>query len=458
MTSHSVFEALSLLCILGFSVPSLDAGAPIYPPDQPRYEHSESAWEGSDLPPAGVILPDRDFETSIRRITDPQPGEWVPHHDYAKTQAFNADGTLYRFSSVAVYDARSLERIIDLPNLYRALWSNTDPDVLFGFKQNERQVWRYRLSTGVTEVVIDLSEDPECEYMDLGPGEGNIDAADRYAALVCRSGADLLVLSFDLQTGNELTRRRFPGTWAGGGDMIDLVDWVSVSQDGLSTLVMWDHNRTSPENPYVVDGEDHYGIEVFDTATLSFQRRLWYYGNHGDCCVDTEGNPVFVQFAGPAGSYVNMFRIADGLHTSIINDDQNPDGDILADFYNHGGHISCRNLKRPGWAYLSIDHNNDLPDDFINGGEIMAVKLDGSGVVEHFVHHRSSAEGYRTTPMPAPSPDGSIVVYTTDWEGSADEVPWWEFFVGMELGNLFEDGFEDASTGRWDSVSSGNSP
>ena len=76
----------------------------------------------------------------------------------------------------------------------------------------------------------------------------------------------------------------------------------------------------------------------------------------------------------------------------------------------------------------------------------------------HFNHHRSSAEGYRTTPMPAPSPDGSIVVYTTDWEGSADEVPWWEFFVGMELGNLFEDGFEDASTGRWDSVSNGNSP
>ncbi len=148
-----------LLCILGFSAPSLDAGAPIYPPDQPRYEHSESAWEGSELPPAGIIPPDRDFETSIRRITDPQPGEWVPHHDYAKTQAFNADGTLYRFSSVAVYDARSLERIIDLPNLYRALWSNTDPDVLFGFKQNERQVWRYRLSTGVTEVVIDLSDD-----------------------------------------------------------------------------------------------------------------------------------------------------------------------------------------------------------------------------------------------------------------------------------------------------------
>jgi len=29
---------------------------------------------------------------------------------------------------------------------------------------------------------------------------------------------------------------------------------------------------------------------------------------------------------------------------------------------------------------------------------------------------------------------------------------WWEFLVGMELGSLFEDGFEGASTGQWDSV------
>jgi hypothetical protein len=289
--------------------------------------------------------------------------------------------------------------------------------------------------------------------MDLGPGEGNIDATDHYVALVCRSGSDLHILSIDLGTGSELARCHFPGTWAGGGDMIDLVDWASVSQDGLSTLVMWDHNQTSPENPYVIDGDEHFGVEVYDTATLEFQRRLWHYGNHGDCCVDTEGNQVFVQFAGPSGSYVNMFRIADGVHTSIINEDQNPDGDILNDFYNHGGHISCRNLKRPGWAYLSLDHNNDLPDDFINGGEVMAVKLDGSGVVEHFNHHRSSAEAYGTVPMPAPSPDGSIVIYTSDWEGSGGEIPWWEFFVGMELGSLFEDGFEENSTEQWDSVS-----
>jgi len=447
---------LLLLSCLTLLPATLEASSPVYPPDSPRYEHSDSAWEGAELPPVGDILRDPDFGTSIRRITDPQAGEWVPHHDYAKTQAFNADGSLYRFSSVAVYDAHSLDRVLDLPNLYRALWSNTDPDILFGFKQHERQVRRYHLSSGITEVILDLSEDPDCEYMDLGPGEGNLDIEDRYVALVCRSGDDLHVLSFDLQSGTELARRHFPGAWAGGTDMIDMVDWVSVSQDGLWTLVMWDHNQTSPENPYDLDGGEHYGVEVYDTATLSFQRRLWHYGNHGDCCVDTDGNQVFVQFAGPYRSYVNMFRLSDGLQTSIINADQNADGDILSDFYNHGGHISCRNILRPGWAYLSLEHNTDLPDECINGGEVMAVKLDGSGIVEHFNHHRSSAEGYHRTPTPSPSPDGSIVIYTTDWEGSGGDLLSWEFFVGMELGRLFEDGFEGASTGQWDAAGPGD--
>lgn len=34
--------------------------------------------------------------------------------------------------------------------------------------------------------------------MDLGPGEGNIDAEDQYVALVCRGGQDLTVITLDL--------------------------------------------------------------------------------------------------------------------------------------------------------------------------------------------------------------------------------------------------------------------
>lgn len=81
-----------------------------------------------------------------------------------------------------------------------------------------------------------------------------------------------------------------------------MVDWVSVSQSGAFTLILWDAGEASESNPYNGDGSEHYGVEVYDTQTLNFQRRLWHYGNHGDLCVDTDGEEVYVQFNGPSRS------------------------------------------------------------------------------------------------------------------------------------------------------------
>src|SRR5262249_12554198 len=70
------------------------------------------------------------------------------------------------------------------------------------------------------------------------------------------------------------------------------------------------------------------------------------------------------------------------------------------------GHLSTRNFLRPGWALV----NNGSPN-----GEIFAVKLDGSKTVERFVNARSSESSYDTQAKAVFSPDGSKVMWNSDW-------------------------------------------
>src|SRR4029077_3831740 len=48
--------------------------------------------------------------------------------------------------------------------------------------------------------------------------------------------------------------------------------------------------------------------------------------------------------------------------------------------------------------------------------EIVAVKLDGSGAVERYVHTHSAFSGcYRCEVHPVPSPDGSMIAFASNW-------------------------------------------
>jgi len=75
-------------------------------------------------------------------------------------------------------------------------------------------------------------------------------------------------------------------------------------------------------------------------------------------------------------------------------------------------HISTRNLDRPGWAYVSYFR---APGKELND-EIVAVKLDGSGTLEHYVHYHGLTPGcYRCEAHPVPSPDGGRILFASNW-------------------------------------------
>ena len=114
----------------------------------------------------------------------------------------------------------------------------------------------------------------------------------------------------------------------------------------------------------------------------------------GNLGYDTSGNEVFVSMC---PTY--MLRLSNGQKTNLL-----PSGEC--------GHLSTGNYKRPGLAYVNF--TNGRPQD------VLAVKLDGSKTVKSFTHHRSSQATYIAQAYSAASPDGTKVMFASDWNGTAE--------------------------------------
>ncbi len=333
---------------------------------------------------------------SIKRISQyNEELNWYPVHEYAKIQPWNSDGSIYKFLSVAIYNANTHKIIRELPGgkIWPCYWSNTNPDLLYSFRV-DGSIKTYSVSTNtVTEMNTDLKN---YEVVKLGPGEANIDKNDKYVALVGKKGIDMDIIIFDLQLNQIVHIETFVGAWGNSNKVPENIDWVSVSQSGNYVVIMWNHNTSSVDNPF----NNHYGIEVYNTIDMQYLRRIADYGNHGDLGYAQDGNEVLVQFWGPTGT-LNMFYL-NGNGRVVLSTNYDFDGE---------GHVSCRNINRPGYAYVSQDYQED-------SGQIIAVKLDNSGLVEHFGHHFSSGRAYLKSPMPVPSPNGDKIMFKSDFGDS----------------------------------------
>ncbi len=351
----------------------------------------------TDIPPMPDYLDtldDTTTDTEIKRITQPDAayGSEYPTHSYSKNQPWNANATSYKFYSVAVYDAETHAKTLTLPgNLYETFWSNTNPDLMYSFRE-AGEIKTYTISTGQQTTLYTLAG---YDRVKLGPGEGNIDKNDHYVALVGKRGVDLDVIVFDLQASTVITTVTFAGAWGAGSGMPEHLDWASISQSGNYVVLNWDTGAPWDVHPW----NGHFGIEVYN-RDMTFHHRASRYGNHGDLCFAPNGDELYVQFWGEYGT-INAYRLADTLqdHPYIVQDH--------TDFGYGDAHLSCRNLLRPGWAYVSVDHSK--------GGMVVAVKLDESRIIQYFGHHFSSTSSYKKSPMPVPNPWGDIIMFKSDF-------------------------------------------
>lgn len=358
----------------------VDAGEPecTYP--------TTTTWSGEEpQPDLSVPAPlesytDPTFGTSVTRITDGL------HQHYSKTQPWNSDGSVIFTArgGHALLDG-STYAVLDKPNAPTGerRWSTTNPDQMFHI--DGARFLAYSLASDESSLLHDF-EDEGCDLVRLGPWEGNLSIGDERVAFACQMGSDLEVILYEIETDTIIGSRTFSGRW---GD--DQLDWVSVSQSGEYVVISWNDSVESFRANAAID----------DVVSLTDE------GQHGDLCVDAAGNEVMVQVI--CGGHtdrdvagVMSYDLETGEKTVLIPSDN----------FVCVGHISCRNFRRPGWAYVSSGHHS----------EAFAVRLDGSHDVQRFAHtHQSYSQpdtsGFES--LAVPSPNGCSVMFGSDWHASA---------------------------------------
>lgn len=151
-------------------------------------------------------------------------------------------------------------------------------------------------------------------------------------------------------------------------------------------------------------------VDVYSTATGAFLRTLntVHEMPHWDACVDSNGDQVAVGLQ-------YMYRLSDGRETPVY-----------PEWLPH--HVSCRNSKRPGYAYIAL-YNNDCGTGSADPAgtnafhKIFAVRLDGSARIENFAwDHQACPQGttfdlnYARFPAAVPSRYGDRVFFRSTWD------------------------------------------
>jgi len=307
-------------------------------------------------------------------------------HNYSKDQTWNSDETLIKLAGypAAILDAESYEFLFWATIPGYARWSNTEPNIMYG--ANNNQFLQFDVTTNSR---VALHTFTEYSSIDFGYGEGNQDNNDRYVGLIGVSGATKTAFVYDILNDQVTGSFVIPN-----GDL----DWFSMSQSGEYAVLCW---RT--------DGnEANEGLKVFDIY-MQNERHIFDTTPHGDLGYDTYGNEVFVGYGDQAqwDSQYSMFmvRLDGGGFTNLFP------------YVNGrgiwGGHVSCRNIDRPGWAYVSEQCCSTNP---VAPREIFAIKLDNSGIIERYGKHHSAPSGYNHESQVVPNRNGTKLLFASNWD------------------------------------------
>lgn len=372
------------------------ASAQLYPPDTTLTREPTP-----DIARPGYLEPitDPTFGTTITRIADEeafgQEGFGEIRHAYAKNQTWNSDGTLLMLNwryPAPLLDGETYERIGRVHQPSEAVWMNTDPRFAIGVSRN--RLVRWDMVEDRRDGVIERFE-PYREVI-LGAGEGNLSNDDRFAALFgVRDDRTTDVLVYDIEERRVVGRRTYERSGVGDGANALTFNNVTMAQSGERVVIEFNERGIGPR-----EGIQSYELDFGDRVPLSRNG-----GTHYDTCVDTEGEDTIVTGANGSSAIVSV-DLTDGTKTELLPET------LVA----YSIHVSCRNIARPGWAYISEYFDSDAPR-LANFNEILAVRLDGSGTVERFAHeHHSRNEAYEREPHAVPNPDGSKVLWASDWD------------------------------------------
>jgi lysophospholipase L1-like esterase len=397
---QSVFPDENLSLIYGFYVRGsgsiddisvTDRGGE-YPARSGFFEQSTSVTDRADF---NVSYPGSVFGAHITRITD-RATQTANTHPYPKQgSAWNSDGTILRMQ-YRLYDAKTFAELpvtagLDAGQAYAKIgspahgsadirWSKNDPNLMYVLdsSQHYKQVVLNPQRTDMTQTsLIDLST---LGYANIttGNNEGNLDYDDKYIVFAAKKDDSDTVYALLYRIGEAgltWTKVVSRGVWDGEGE--HYFDWISIDPSAHYILV------SSEEKIWLYDMNLDNEVELDD------------YAGHGDIGIDTNGDPTYVQMI-YGGTAIRSYNLRTHAAT-----------DLLPSNYG-GGHISCRNYKRPGWCYVNTSQEGYK--------EVFALRLDpdAPGTVERFAQTHVSDDRHGLAQVNV-SPDGTKVLFGSDW-------------------------------------------
>ncbi|MDX8534082.1 hypothetical protein RFM41_32110 [Mesorhizobium sp. VK25A] len=337
------------------------------------------------------------FGETFTRITKPGPlGNRVAcvkdycSHRYSSAQAWNADQSLLVITNgcngMCFLDGHTYAPLLKRDRSGECEWHPKNADLMICVQGQRVSTWAPR--TDREDVLFDSKD-----YHDLhfGPGKGNPSRdGSRIAVRALRADGAEVVFAYDLNL-----RRKYVDIALGQlpGDN----DNCSISPLGENILCIQE----------LANGTEQAVIFSIDGA-LRQQWTQHHRPGHGDMTVDADGSEVYVGISksDPDRFQVIKRRLSDGKVTSLMK-------------YGEASHASLRALGKPGWVFLSYGGNPDevsaRSEMAPYAREVVALRLDGSGEVRRIAQTRSIDFDYRSETHASPSPDGTQVIWSSNW-------------------------------------------
>jgi len=381
----------------------LTTGMQVYPvPDMP--EPASRQW-----------FTDPTFGICLVRVTDrahdPSPDDASTGlaNEYARVQAFNADGSLLLVRGTDgtwyLYDAQTLSPLGEVPVAVEPRWDADDPDILY--YSDEIRLMSYNVQTAVQTQIHDFAGDFPGQNLAAvwTRYEGSPSRDRRYWGLMAEdeAWAPVAFVVYDRQADRVTVRdmRGVPGVEEG-------VDHVTMSPLGNYFLASFDRYC---EPGHLGDDAHPCGLMVYD-RDLSNGRSLLRIIGHYDPALDAQGREVII-YQDIDTDHISMLDLSTGTVTPLWEID-----------FSHtaiGLHFSGLAFDRPGWAVVST-YDDDAATHTWMDDQVFAVELKPGGRVVRLAHNHSVVDEsqpvehyYWAEPHASANADLTRILFTTNW-------------------------------------------
>ena len=356
---------------------------------------------------------DLTFGTCLVRVTDRSrdlsPGDESSGlvNEYARVQAFNADGSrlLVRGTDGTwyLYDAETLLPLGELPLAVEPRWDAQDPDLIYHL--DETRLLSYSVQSQAQAEIHDFARDFPNEHLAAvwTRYEGS-PSRDRRTWGLLAQDEDWDPVAFVVydRHADQVTLRDIKGM----PNVAEGIDHVTMSPLGTYYLASFD---MACERGHLGDDAHPCGLMVYD-RNLADGRSLLRIIGHYDPALDAKGREVVV-YQDIDTDQISMLDLGTGVVTPLWDID-----------FGHTGiglHFSGLAYDRPGWAIVST-HDDERTTYTWMDDEVFAVELREDGRVVRLAHTQSLVDDdeeldYWAEPHASTNPDLTRIVFGTNW-------------------------------------------